>query len=127
MLHNLFENARDIIIVEDEPLISIMIEDMAQGLGWIVAGCAYNADQALALVHTAKPSLALLDIELGRGTSLDVAAACRERGIPVLFVTGYTARDLPSECGDTPVLAKPFSAEQLSRAMGRCVPAVAYH
>jgi CheY-like chemotaxis protein len=110
---------QSLIIVEDEPLISMMMEEFADELGWSVSGCAYGEADALILLDCTSPQLALLDINLGANTSLSVAAACRQRDIPVVFITGYTARDVPSECGDAPVLAKPFSPNDLDQALRR--------
>jgi DNA-binding response OmpR family regulator len=113
--------AQSLILVEDEPLISIMIEELLQDLGWTVDGSAHTEADALTLLGTCSPRLALLDINLGLTTSLAVAASCRDRQIPVLFMTGYTARDVPPQCGEYPVLAKPFSPDALDQALRRAL------
>jgi CheY-like chemotaxis protein len=110
------------LIVEDEPIISMMIESFADDLGWAVAGTARSEAEALAILDTSVPTVAVLDIRLGgSATSLSLAAACRARSVPVLFVTAYTAQALPDACGDAPVLAKPFSTEDFETALARCV------
>jgi two-component SAPR family response regulator len=110
------------IIVEDEAIISLMIESLADDLGWAVGGTASNEAEAKLLLECCMPSVAVLDINLGASsTSLSVAAICRERGVPVLFITAYTAAPLPAACGDAPILAKPFSTEDFEAALGRCV------
>lgn len=109
------------MIVEDEPLISIMFEEMADELGWSVYESARSEAEALALLQTAKPDVALLDIELSGTNSLGIAALCKARGISVVFTTGYTARDIPAECGTSPVLPKPFSLEEFERALSRAL------
>lgn len=110
---------QELIIVEDEPLISMMMEDTARDLGWIVAGSAHSEADAFGLLERCHPSVALLDINLGLTTSLAVASSCRDRGIAVIFVTGYTARDVPLQCEDAPILAKPFSSVELERCLKR--------
>jgi len=112
---------QDLIVVEDEPLIALMIEDLVQELGWTVAGYAHTESNAFGLLETCKPKLALLDINLGLTTSLAVAASCRDRHIPIVFMTGYTAKDVPPQCGNDPVIAKPFSSEDLAVAMQRAL------
>jgi CheY-like chemotaxis protein len=112
---------QSLIIVEDEPLISMMIGEIAEDLGWSVDGRAHCEADAFTLLSKSNPDLALLDINLGLTTSLAVAASCWERGIPVVFVTGYTARDVPPLCGDAPVLAKPFSPVDLDNALRRAM------
>ena len=109
----------NLLIVEDEPLIALMVEDMASDLGWRSMGSARTEIEALNLLERSTPSLAVLDIKLGSSTSLGIATTCRERNIPIVFITGYTAADVPRECGDAPVLAKPFSPADFARALQR--------
>ena len=106
-----------ILIVEDEPSISMMLEDMLTDLGFVVDGCAYREEEALDLLESSMPDLALLDINLGLTTSLAIAAACKNRGIAVVFTTGYATQDVPSECGNAPILSKPFSTADLKTAI----------
>jgi len=113
--------SQNLIVVEDEPLIAIMLMDLVEDLGWTVDGSAYTAEEAFSLLAECNPKLAILDINLGQTTSLEVASACRERGIPIVFVTGYTAQDVPLECGNAPILPKPFSAESLRRSIQRAL------
>lgn len=115
------DNMGSLVIVEDEPLISIMIEEIATDLGWQVEGCAYSEKEAMALLEACAPTLAILDINLGQTTSLEIAAACRARGIPIVFTTGYTVSQIPDGCGDAPILAKPFSSEDLAIAFRRAI------
>jgi CheY-like chemotaxis protein len=113
------------LIVEDEPIISMMLERLAGDLGWAIAGTASSESEALALLDGSAPSVAVLDINLGASsTSLSVAALCRARGVPVLFITAYTVAPVPAECGDAPILAKPFSEEDFGAALGRCLASV---
>ena len=107
------------ILVEDEPLISLMIQDYLADLGWAVDGTAHTEADAFALLNGCRPELALLDINLGKTTSLAVASACRDMGIAVVFITGYVARDVPYQCGNSPVLPKPFSPADLQVALRR--------
>jgi CheY-like chemotaxis protein len=111
------------IIVEDEPIICLMIEGLADELGWTSLGSASNECEARRLLEQALPSVAVLDINLSASTtSIEIASICRTRGVPVLFITAYTAAALPEACGDAPILAKPFSAEDFGAALRRCVP-----
>ncbi|MBZ9938655.1 response regulator [Mesorhizobium sp. BR1-1-16] len=108
-----------LIIVEDEPIIAMMVEEMAIELGWRVEGLADSEAGAAALLNTSKPDLALLDIHLGSDSGLRVAEICRGRGVPVVFMTGYPETDIPPRCGDAPILLKPFLPAELGRAAKR--------
>jgi CheY-like chemotaxis protein len=113
------QSTRSVIVVEDEPLVAILIEDMVSELGWEIVGTAQTEATALDVLAKCTPAIAILDISLGQQTSLAVAEVCRNRCIPVVFTTGYTAGDIPPECGDAPVLPKPFSLAELATALQR--------
>lgn len=109
--------APSLIIIEDEPLITVMMQDMVEDLGWRVDGVAQTVETALTLLQSIEPKVAVLDISLGMETSFPVADACRERGIAVVFSTGYFASDFPAEWQGAPVLSKPFSERELAAAL----------
>ena len=114
MLHN----AHRMLIVEDQPLIAVMLEELAITLGWEVAAIAYSAVGAMMALDHVTPTLAVLDIDLGESTtSLGVAARCDARNIPVIFITGSGPSEIPHECANTPVLIKPFSEEAFASAV----------
>jgi hypothetical protein len=48
-----------------------------------------------------------------------VADAIRARGLPFLFATGYGSRILSPAYKDAPLLQKPFSLEELRRALAQ--------
>jgi len=111
-----------LIIVEDEALIAISIEQMVTELGWTVLGIARDLPRANALLDATRPDLAILDIQLVGATSIPVAQRCLATGTAVLFTTGYLAADIPPECAGYPVLAKPFSLEQLRACLEQAFP-----
>ncbi|WMT92563.1 response regulator [Pelagibacterium sp. H642] len=113
--------AQTAIVVEDDPLIAMMIVSEIQDLGWSVQGTAQNESAALELLKARTPDLALLDVKLGASNSMAIATFCKQIGIPILFLTGYVASDLPPECIDAPVLAKPFSSSDLRISIGRAL------
>jgi CheY-like chemotaxis protein len=114
-------SGRSLIIVEDEPLIAMMIEGVVRDLGWLVAGLAVDEREALALMERS-PDLAILDYRLGSGTSLAIASACRDRGIGIVFVTGYQGEEIAGVCGDAPIVAKPFTPCELAAAVELALP-----
>jgi|GEM_PF-618021 len=117
------QKKRNLIVVEDEPILAAMIGEIIQDLGWDVEGTACSEADAFIVLEKSHPQLAVLDIHIGMTTSLAIASACRDRSIPVLFMTGYTAGDVPAQCGDAPILAKPFTSEDLERAIKRAMSA----
>jgi len=105
------------LIVEDEPLVAELLEDMLIEAGYGVAASVGALDKALALVETLTCDFAILDVNL-RGCSTEpVAAVLRGRGVPFLFVSGYGNAQLSQQFLNAPLLAKPFRDEQLIRAV----------
>lgn len=110
-------NGFNVIVLEDEPLVALMIEEMLQEMGCAIAAVALNDKEALAALGDPRIDLAVLDVNLGGTDSLLVAQECQRRGIPIIFATGYSVRDVPVECLDWPIVPKPFSRQQMQRAM----------
>lgn len=102
-----------ILVVEDEPLISMMVADMLEEMGCVVVGTARHARETLSLAHTQSPDCVLVDVHLADGHSYRLADALISRGIPVIFSTGDTRADMPNSYNGQPCLSKPFTFEQL--------------
>jgi CheY-like chemotaxis protein len=110
-----------ILVVEDEPTVAMMIEDMLEDLGCRVVGPALRITEALEFARSERIDAAMLDVNMGGGTSLEVARALAERSIPFLFATGYGASGAPDEWPDVVVVQKPYTEAGLIEALTRCV------
>ncbi|HEX2554744.1 MAG TPA: response regulator [Microvirga sp.] len=97
-----------VLFVEDEAMVSMLIEDMLLDLGVEVVGPAAKLEEALHLARSADIEAALLDINIGGQFTYPVADILAERGIPVIFATGYGSSALPDRFRGTPTLHKPF-------------------
>lgn len=108
-----------VLIVEDEALVSMLLEDMLADHGCEVAASAGRVAQALALVADDGLAVdaAILDVNLGGEPIFPVADALAARGVPFAFATGYGAGGLPDGWRDRPTLQKPFSHEDVGRAL----------
>lgn len=113
-----------VLVVEDEMLVSMLVEDMLSDFGCTVVGPAPDFDNAMQLASTAEIDAALLDVNLAGRPIFPVADALRARGVPFAFASGYGAAGLAPEYRDTPVLQKPFRQSDLERALtGLMAPA----
>ena len=70
-------------------------------------------ERAIALIDGGAFDLALLDGNLGGRPVDELAAAVTRRNIPFVFITGYGRASLPKAFSQVPIIAKPFSREQL--------------
>jgi DNA-binding response OmpR family regulator len=110
--------SQNILIVEDEPLIAMMLEDFLDVLGHRVAGSADCVAQALPLVDGSVDA-AILDVNLRGGEkSWPVADALAAHGIPFVLATGGSDDTIAAEHRDRPVLQKPFTMDGVSKALG---------
>jgi CheY-like chemotaxis protein len=102
-----------VLIVEDELLIATTLEMMLSEKGYEIAGPAPTVEEALAVLETTQPDVALLDYRLGNSTTESLLSVLQERGIPACMVTGYGRDALPERYQQYPVLEKPFSLSEL--------------
>jgi response regulator of citrate/malate metabolism len=58
-----------VLIIEDEPLISMQLEDLVRSLGHDVCGMAATRTQAREIATRETPGLVLADIQLADGSS----------------------------------------------------------
>jgi DNA-binding response OmpR family regulator len=104
-------------VVEDEPIVSMMIEDALVEAGGNVIGPAGTAEEALELLDRADVHCAVLDIKLMNGSSRPVAQVLAHRGIRFIVVTGIDESQVPPEYKGAPVVQKVFAAHELVGAV----------
>ncbi|MES2001778.1 MAG: response regulator [Pseudomonadota bacterium] len=107
-----------ILIVEDEPLIAMMLEDFVEGLGYQVSATCESVGDALAKVAQGGFDLAILDVHLQGETIWPVAEALRERNVPFVLATGGHVDPPPAEFESVAVLEKPYTIERVESAIG---------
>jgi CheY-like chemotaxis protein len=107
-----------ILIVEDEPLIAMMLEDFLDVLGREVAGTADSVASAMPLVEAGAYDAAILDVNLRAGEkSWPVADALAARGVPFVLATGGGDDGVAPAHGGRPLLAKPFTMDSVAKAL----------
>ena len=107
-----------ILVVEDEPLIAMMLEDFLDELGRDVAGSADSVASALPIVEAGGFDAAILDVNLRGGEkSWAIADALAARGVPFLLATGGGDDGLAPQHRGRPVLQKPFTMDGVRRAL----------
>jgi DNA-directed RNA polymerase specialized sigma24 family protein len=118
------ESTTSVLIIEDEPLISMQLEDLVRSLGHEVCGMAATRSQAQQIVAETTPGLVLADIQLADGSSgLDaVDDILKIESVPVIFITAYPERLLT---GDRPeptyLVTKPFQESTVRAAISQAL------
>ena len=108
-----------IVVVEDEALVSMLIEDIVADLGHEVVGVAARIEEGAALAESTEADFAVVDLNLNGARTFRIAEIFRRRGVPFMFVTGYGAAGLSEEWRDEVVLQKPFEVDQFAAALER--------
>lgn len=102
------EGIRSVLIVEDEMIVAMLMEDLVRQLGVRDVHLAADSASALDIVRTKQVDCAILDLRLRDGTSMAVADALAEQGIPFLFSTGSDPGALDPRHAARPMISKPF-------------------
>ncbi len=106
-----------VLVVEDEALLAMLMESFLEELGCTVVGSASRLEDALRKASSLDLDAAVLDVNLGGTMSYPVAEMLRDKGVPVVFATGYGVAGVRADLRSAPVLSKPFSLEQLAQAL----------
>ena len=114
---------RSILIVEDEPLIAMMLEDFLESLGHSVAGTCDTVKCALDEVEKGGFDLAILDVNLKGENVWPVASRLRERNVPFIIATGGHVDPPPEEFNDAPVIEKPYTVDRVTPAINAAMAA----
>jgi CheY-like chemotaxis protein len=111
---------RSILIVEDEPLIAMMLEDFLETLGHTVIASCDDVDTALGHVEAGGFDIAILDVSLRGGRKVwPVADRLAEAGTPFVVATGGHIEPPPAQHAQVPVLAKPYTIDAIEPALDR--------
>lgn len=102
------ESIHSVLVVEDEMIVAMLVEDLVRELGVHDVHICSDVATALQLVETVSIDFAVLDLRLRDGTSMEIADALAERGIPFIFSSGSNAAALDKRHACRPMIGKPF-------------------
>ncbi|MHB8681921.1 MAG: ANTAR domain-containing response regulator [Acidimicrobiales bacterium] len=110
-----------VVIAEDEAIIRLDLKEILESEGYEVVGETGRGDEAVELVGTHHPDLAILDVKM---PGLDGIEAARrisaEHRTAVLILTAFSQRNLIEDARDAGVaayLVKPFQRNELIPAI----------
>lgn len=110
----------EVMVLEDERLISIMLCRMVEKLGHHVCSCVFSAASALQYLEHDRPDIVLLDIHLeGDADGISVGKVLSEQyHIPFVYATAYTDPETRTRALETcPVafMVKPVNFDALRK------------
>ncbi len=109
--------SRNILIVEDEPLIAMMLEDFLESLGHSIAATCDSVDTAMAEVEKGGFDVAILDVNLKGKNVWPVATRLREQGVPFVIASGGHVDPPPAEFAAVPLIEKPYTVDRVTPAI----------
>jgi DNA-directed RNA polymerase specialized sigma24 family protein len=116
--------ATKVLIIEDEPIISLDLQSIVREMGHSVAAIATTRDEAVRAARRTEPGLVLADIKLADGSSgIDaVRQILSEVQVPIVFITAYPERLLTGERPEpTFLVTKPFVPETVRVAVSQAL------
>jgi two-component system, response regulator PdtaR len=111
-----------ILVAEDDAILAFDLGITLQRAGAQVLGPTLTLAHTLAMAQTAPLSAAVLDVSLRGEEVFPAAQELKERGVGIVFYTGYAAVDqLRRDWPDAQVLTKPVPARLLVEAVRRAL------
>ncbi|MEA2815180.1 MAG: hypothetical protein QOI93_2877 [Rhodospirillaceae bacterium] len=106
-----------LLVVEDELLVSMLIEEILGELGATVAGPYGRLADGLAAAKAERFDGAILDLNLAGESADPLADLLLARGVPFVFITGYQRESIDRRYANVPVLQKPIDAAALESVL----------
>lgn len=107
-----------VFVVEDEALVALNLEDMLTDLGCAIVGPAMRVERARAMIEDGiRADVAILDVNVAGEQVFPIAQMLAERGVPIVFATGYDRDGLPSIWHERTILQKPYTLDDVSRSI----------
>ncbi len=114
--------AKRILVVEDEYFIARDLERALRAADAIVVGPVATLEQGLDLAETQELDAAVLDVNLSGTRAFAIADRLSARSVPWTFLTGYDEWALPAPYRSASIVAQPFHADRVIRAIGALMP-----
>lgn len=106
-----------VVVVEDEPLLSMLMEDLLDEIGCTVAATAATVAAGLSAVEHLAFDIAILDVHLGREEVWPITDHLIEKGKAFILASGDDRDMLQKRCPAATILAKPYELASLTRAL----------
>ena len=113
-----------VLIVEDEYSLAEELRSELTDAGAVVIGPVGNIERAIELVNGEnRIDAAVLDINIRGDYVFPLADMLAERGIPIIFATGYDDLSIPSRFAHIAICVKPVRHLALIEAISAAVNA----
>lgn len=108
---------RRVLVVEDSPVLGPFTTELLTEFGYEVVGPAPNLAAARSLAESEDLDAAIVDIHIRGDKAFAICEILADRGVPFLLTSGYADWQMPEQWRQRPRLAKPYSPDELERAV----------
>ena len=113
---------RRILVIEDSPVVGPFTVDVLGELGCEVVGPAPNMAAARTLVEAGGFDAAMLDVHIRGERVFPLCEMLDAKRVPFVFTSGYADWTMPEKWSARPRLNKPYTIDQVARALRRLLP-----
>jgi len=106
-----------VLLVEDEPIIQMLIEDILESAGIGLADVAETSTMALPLIAAGGFDAAIVDCTLGDGPCEPVIRALAAGRVPFVISSGHSADEIKERFPGACFVTKPFIGAELEAAV----------
>jgi DNA-binding response OmpR family regulator len=114
-----------VLLVEDEALIALALTDDLETAGYRVAGPFHRCRDTLDWLERQTPDVAIIDIHLRDGSSVELARMLRDRDVPFIVFSGDKREGRSPDAFDgARWLSKPVGTRELLDAVAELAAVV---
>lgn len=110
-----------VLVAEDDPLVSEMVQGILTDLGYRVVGEAIDGQQVVELTRQLKPQVVVMDIEMPVANGIEATQSINQTcPTPIVILTAYETPGLLAQATSAGIgayLIKPPKAQELDRAI----------
>jgi CheY-like chemotaxis protein len=109
----------EVLVAEGEPVTALCLEEILRDLGCSVLGPVSSVAEALVLLGSVRPDVALLDVHMLDGAITPVAASLARSAVPYVVMTADNEAGLEPALSGAALLRKPYSAGEVRQVICR--------
>jgi two-component sensor histidine kinase/DNA-binding response OmpR family regulator len=110
-------DGKHVLVVEDEALVGMLTCDYLEEIGYVPVGPYRNEQDARAALAADTFDIALVDLNLSGRPVYSLVDALTQKGIPVVFLTGYSADGIDARFSEFDIVSKPIQLNALASAL----------
>lgn len=109
-----------VLLLEDDAMINLAMTEILEEMGCRVSAFLHLAE-SFAAIERDVPDAAVLDVNIGGEMSYGLAERLHDKGVPIVFQTGYASPALSGKWNSFPHCYKPCDAAELKALLIKAI------